>query len=116
MRMASSFRKVTTGEIASTASIQAIIPMVRSRNRASEYRKFKRPFPPPAAPLPPARPRAVPTARRGWEYSLDAMSAAGRGQAQPGRDERCWNASLDAMRIAGRDAAYHWDGSHLALT
>src|SRR4029453_3783684 len=60
-----------------------------------EYRKFKRPFPPPAAPLPPARRRAAPTARRGWEYSLDAMSAAGRGQAQPGRDERCWNASLD---------------------
>jgi len=52
-------RKVTTGEIASTASIQAIIPMVSSRNRASESRKFKRPFPPPAALLPPARPRAA---------------------------------------------------------
>jgi hypothetical protein len=39
---------------------------------------LQRPFPPPAAPLPPARPRAAPTARRGWEYSLDAMSAACR--------------------------------------
>src|SRR4029450_5805829 len=55
-----------------------------------------------------------PTARRGWEYSLDAMSAAGRGQAQPGRDERCWNASLDAMSIAVRDTAYTWVVSSLA--
>ena len=55
-----------------------MIPMVSSKNRASEYRKFTRPFPPPAAPLPPARPRAAPTARRGWESSLDAMSAACR--------------------------------------
>ena len=57
---------------------------------------LQRPFPPPAAPLPPARPRAAPTARRGWEYSLDAMSAAGRGQAQPGRDERCWKGASPA--------------------
>ena len=82
-----------------------------------EYRKCKRPFPPPAGGVEEIHtafatargaPAPCPAARRGWEYSLDAMSAAGRGQAQPGRDERCWNASLDAMSIAVRDTAYTW--------
>ena len=77
-----------------------------SFDEVTEYRKFKRPFPPPASPLPPCRPPAPPrrspaptprsrgrlphrAARRGWRPQARAAGHGQDGSLGTGR-VRCW--------------------------
>jgi hypothetical protein len=60
------------------------LPMLTTDHVSSEYRKFKRPFPPPASPRP-SRPPALPRCARG----PPALPAAGPRPAPPGVDRSC---------------------------